>query len=124
MSKIVKCTNIRSDEKTSPVYAVQIDVDNGIDEPTQYFRQATVRKGNTILTISCPWGTQAMANYLLAKYDGFQYQPFEAEGCLIDYDDELGDTVSIEGVYSGIYEIIVEGGVLYNATLKAPTSNL
>lgn len=124
MSKIVKCVDIRSDEKSSPVYGVAIDVDNGVDPPTQHYKSSSVRRGNTVITVSIPWGTQAMANNLLAKYDAFQYQPYEANGCLVDFNDEVGDVVSVNGVYSGIYEIVVEAGVLYNATLKAPTNNL
>lgn len=57
------------------------------------------------LTLSCPWGTQAMANNLLSQMRGFSYQPFTAEGAILDPSAELGDGINVNGVYSGIYRM-------------------
>ena len=57
------------------------------------------------LTVSCPWGTQTMANNLLAQMRGFSYQPYTAEGAILDPASELGDGVNVNGVYSGIYKM-------------------
>lgn len=57
------------------------------------------------MTLSCPWGTQAMANNLLSQMRGFSYQPFTAEGAILDPSAELGDGINVNGVYSGIYRM-------------------
>lgn len=57
------------------------------------------------LTVSCPWGTQTMANNLLAQMRGFSYQPYTAEGSILDPAAELGDGVNVNGIYSGIYKM-------------------
>lgn len=57
------------------------------------------------LTLNCPWGTQEIANNILESIRGFQYQPMTADGALIDPSVEIGDGVSANDVYSGIYSI-------------------
>lgn len=57
------------------------------------------------LTLSCPWGTQAMANNILAQMRGFSYQPYTATGAMFDPATELGDGVNVNGVHSGIYKM-------------------
>lgn len=57
------------------------------------------------LTLSCPWGTQDMANNLLAQMRGFSYRPYTASGAILDPSSELGDGINVNGVYSGIYRI-------------------
>ena len=57
------------------------------------------------LTLSCPWGTQAMANNILAQMRGFSYQPYTAKGAMFDPATELGDGVNVNGVHSGIYKM-------------------
>lgn len=71
------------------------------------FYEAGNTTGRT-LTLSCPWGTQAMANNLLAQMRGFSYQPFTAEGAILDPASELGDGINVNGVYSGIYRMDTE----------------
>lgn len=44
------------------------------------------------------------AQNILAKVSGLQYQPYNASGALIDPAAEIGDGVTIGGVYGGIYE--------------------
>lgn len=68
------------------------------------FYEAGDTTGRT-LTLSCPWGTQAMANNLLAQMRGFSYQPFTVEGAILDPASELGDAINVNGVYSGIYRM-------------------
>ncbi len=68
------------------------------------FYEAGDDTGRT-LTLSCPWGTQAMADNLLAQMRGFSYQPYTAEGAMLDPASELGDGINVNGVYSGIYRM-------------------
>ena len=37
-----------------------------------------------VMTLVNPWGNQAMADRLLARIKGFQYQPFTATGARLD----------------------------------------
>ena len=55
------------------------------------------------LTLNCPWGTQEIANNILQSIKGFQYQPMTAEDALVDPSIEIGDGISANGVYSGVY---------------------
>lgn len=72
------------------------------------------------LTLTCPWGTQAMANNILGKIKGFQYQPYTATDAHIDPAAELGDGISAGNVYSGIYKKDISHGPLYTANVSAP----
>lgn len=73
------------------------------------------------LELECPWGTQQMANNILSSVRGFQYQPYEATGALLDPSAELGDGVTISGTYSGIYKRTVNFGALSASEISAPT---
>lgn len=73
-----------------------------------------------VLTLECPWGTQAMANGILARIRGFQYQPYTAGDAYINPAAELGDGFSAGNVYSGIYKKDVSHGPLYTANVAAP----
>lgn len=75
--------------------------------------------GRTI-TLVCPWGTQAMAETLLSRVRGFQYQPFTASGAHLDPSVELGDGVTVGKVYSGVFTKDVSHGPLYTADISAP----
>lgn len=57
------------------------------------------------LTLNCPWGTQEIANNILQSIKGFQYQPMTAENALVDPSVEIGDGISANGVYSGVYSL-------------------
>ena len=55
------------------------------------------------LEINNEWGTQRMADTILAKINGYQYQPFSASSALVDPSVELGDGITVNGIYSGIF---------------------
>lgn len=58
---------------------------------------------------SCPHATQAMVNSLLQTMKGYQYQAYEAGAANIDPAAELGDGVTVGGVYSPLSKIIDNG---------------
>ena len=72
------------------------------------------------LTLECPWGSQNMANDILAKIRGWQYQPYTASDAHLDPAAEIGDGISVGSVYSGIYKKDVSHGPLYTANVSAP----
>jgi hypothetical protein len=84
------------------------------------FYEAGDTTGRT-LTLSCPWGTQDMANNLLAQMRGFSYQPYTAEGAILDPASELGDGINVNGVYSGIYRIDTKFNSQCAADISAPS---
>lgn len=73
-----------------------------------------------VLELTNPWGSQKMANDILAKIKGYQYQPYTANGALLDPAAELGDGVTANGVYSGIFKQNITFGRLYSADIEAP----
>lgn len=72
------------------------------------------------LTLDCPWGTQKMAEDILSRIQGFQYQPYTADGAHIDPAAEIGDGFAAGNLYSGIYSKNVSHGALYTANVSAP----
>lgn len=74
------------------------------------------------LEINNPFGTQAMAENILASLSGFQYQPYEAQGAILDPAAEIGDAVNVAGSYGGIYSRNRIFGHLANADISAPKS--
>lgn len=85
----------------------------------ELYYQAGNDTGRT-LELDCPWGTQAMANNILASLSGFQYQPFDADDALIDPAIEIGDGLTINGVYGGVFHISGAGNALHKAKVSAP----
>ena len=60
--------------------------------------------GRTI-EVTCPWGTQEMANSILASVSGKTYQPYTATDALLDPAAEIGDAVTVGGYYSVIASV-------------------
>lgn len=58
---------------------------------------------------SCPHATQPMVNALLQTMKGYQYQSYEAGAANIDPAAELGDGVTVAGVYSPLSKISDDG---------------
>ena len=90
-----------------------------INVTKELYYQAGNDTGRT-LELDCPWGTQAMANNILASLSGFQYQPFDADDALIDPAIEIGDGLTINGVYGGVFHISGAGNALHKAKIAAP----
>ena len=88
-------TSFRNTGKSQPISGIELMV----DDKNMYFA------GNDdgyVMTIDCPYGTQEMANDLLAKAQGFEYQGFTAEQVILPPETELGDGVTVAGVYGMI----------------------
>lgn len=61
------------------------------------------------LTASCPHATQAMVDAILAQVKGYQYQSFTADAANLDPSAELGDGVTVGGVYATISRLEDDG---------------
>lgn len=87
-----------------------------VDENTTYTAGNTT--GRT-LTAECPWGTQAMANAMLARLNGYIYRPYDATDALLNPAMELGDAVNVgDDIFGGIYK----RGINFNGLLMAEVS--
>ena len=75
-----------------------------------------------VLQIENPWGTREQAQIILSSLNstGFQYQPYTATNALLNPAAEIGDGVTINGIYSGIYKLSRNYGALMSADISAP----
>lgn len=69
---------------------------------------------------SCPWASQAMADRILARVREVDYRPFSAADAMLDPAAELGDGVTVGGVYSVLAREAVTFDGLYSADAAAP----
>lgn len=74
------------------------------------------------LECSSPFATQEIAGDLLNRVAYFQYQPFKANGTFIDPSAEVGDSIDVGNVSSGIFNINYTFGTLLTADIEAPTT--
>lgn len=72
------------------------------------------------LEAACSWGTQAMANSILAKVSGVDYRPYDAVDALLDPAAEIGDGVSIADIYSVIATSSITFGKMCEVNISAP----
>lgn len=61
------------------------------------------------LTANCPHATQAMAEAILAQAQGYQYRMFSATDAALDPAAELGDGVTVGGMYSVLARVSEDG---------------
>ena len=54
----------------------------------------------TVLEADCPYANQEMADALLASMSGYVYEPVEADGARLTPVAELGDGITINGIYT------------------------
>ena len=73
------------------------------------------------LRMTNPWATQAIADAVLQRIMGFPYKPYVADDAKINPAFELGDSVTINDVYSGIYQHRTKfRRELFTADIQAP----
>lgn len=62
----------------------------------------------------------ALAANILASVSGYQYRPYEADSALLDPAAELGDGITVGGVYGGIHAKTTTFSRLLRANVSAP----
>lgn len=107
--------------KTAPALSAWTGVE------VYYADEATYEAGNDtgrVLTCDCPWATQATANGILSALSGHSYQPYTADGAVIDLSLELGDVVTVgrtgEAVTGPVMTIDITASAMERATVSAP----
>ena len=85
---------------------------------------AVLTRSGRVFEVDCPLvkpsQRQTVANALLAKVYGFSYQPYEADGALLNPAAELGDAITAFGVYGGLYKQSLTFGRLMRSSIGAP----
>lgn len=93
-----------SEMQTSPYWGKITKVILHVNESEAYESDPIPGSGSGLtLEADCPWATQQIANVVLASVQGMEYRPYEAQKAIIDPSAELGDAVTADGIYSGIY---------------------
>ena len=101
------------DEKATKISRVNLAVDS------DHIYTSGDDTGRT-LEVSCPWGSQAMADSILSKVSGIEYQPYEARDALLDPATEIGDGITLGGVYSVLAQSYVSLDKQCAANISAP----
>lgn len=101
----------------SPQFDTYSKVIIHIDDDTQV---SVGDDSGRVFEIDNPLGTQALAQEMLAKLRGFRYQPYQADGALLDPAAEIGDAVNTPSSYGGIYTRNRTFGRLMKADISAP----
>lgn len=72
---------------------------------------------------NCPWGNQAMADRILASVSGVRYQPFTGTDGMLDLAAEVGDAITVGGIYSVLAQTDITFDRLCAADVSAPGAN-
>jgi hypothetical protein len=104
---------------TTPELPKYTKVRINVDDDSYY----EAGSGDNVLELDCPWGSQQMANDILESIGEFVYRPYDTEWAKLDPAAELGDGVTINGVFSGIYVNETNFSTLMAARIAAPQEN-
>ena len=88
-----KALSLTEYEKTAPISGVILWVD---DENCYEAGDET----GTVIEQDCPYASQEMANNLLTTLQGYSYQGLEANGAKVSPIAELGDGITVGGLYT------------------------
>ena len=70
-----------------------------------------------------PDGSNAMAQSILSKLEGYIYRPYNGTNALIDPAAEMGDALSVGGIYSPLIKADITFDSLYTADISAPDTD-
>ena len=77
-----------------------------------------------VFEITCPYGTQDMANAILANLRGKVYNGFRATDAILDINTELGDGVTIDGIYAMLAYQEITFGPKHTSEIAAPGESI
>ena len=72
------------------------------------------------LSITNPWATQAVANDILTSLKDFVYHPYDARDAFVPDDAEIGDVLTVNGIYSVIAKQDITFDGLATSDISAP----
>lgn len=103
-------------EKTTKISRVNLLVDG------QTMYTAGNDTGRTIEK-NVPWASQGMANDLLEAIKNVEYQPFSGVDALVDPSAEIGDGITVGGIYSVLAQKNISYGRMSTSSIAAPESD-
>lgn len=77
-----------------------------------------------VFETTCPYGTQAMADAILANLKGKVYNGFRATDALLDINTELGDGITIDGSYAMLAYQEITFGPKHTSKIAAPGESI
>lgn len=83
------------------------------------------RAGDTtgaLLEITNEWGSQKQADAIYQKIKGFKYQPYRATGSQLDPSVEIGDAVTVNDTYGGVFVKASTYGKHISTDIEAPSN--
>lgn len=96
------------------IFAGQDDEGNNIEY------SAGDRTG-TVLEITNEWGSQEQADAIYRKIRGYTYQPYRATGSQLDPSVEIGDAVTVNDTYGGVFRKTTSFGRYASTDIEAPS---
>ena len=118
MSDSVNVLNRASALDTAPTLSAFTGVKLWLDNTNFVF---SGNENGRVLEADFPWATQEIADNVLASIVGFEYQPFSAQNALINPAAELGDGVSVGGVYSVLASCDTNFNAMCASNISAPS---
>ena len=103
-----------------PINKVEILDENG--DVLAEVSSNSISNGKTLSVVN-PDGTQAMAEFILSKTEGYVQRSYEGRNALLDPAVELGDAVTVGGIYSVIAEQNLMLDELYRVDISAPAAD-
>ena len=117
-----KTANLTKSPELLPFSKVVIIVGDDEESGEQVIYEAGDDSGRT-LELTNPWGTQQIADDMLARIRGYVYKPFEVRDSLLSDDADLGDAVTVGDVYSVIVNRDLTFDGLSASTVSAPNAD-
>ena len=119
MSDIVNVLQRVDNVEVAPPFNTYSKVVISIDDDTEA-SAGTSDTGRTLDLTNPLFGSSSVAQKTLNRLQGIQYQPYKADGAILDPAAELGDAIEANGVFGGIYTRDRVFGRLMKATVSAP----
>lgn len=118
MSDSVNVLNRASALDTAPTLSAFTGVKLWLDNTNFVF---SGNENGRVLEADFPWATQEIADNVLSSIVGFEYQPFSAQNALLNPAAELGDGVSVGGVYSVLASCDTNFNAMCASNISAPS---
>lgn len=118
MSDSINILQRAENVEIAPLFNTYSKVIVNIDDETQASSGSDT--GRTLELDNPLFGSPTVAAKLLQRLKGYQYQPYSAQGALVDPAAEMGDAISVNDVYGGIYTRERTFGRLMITDVSAP----
>lgn len=123
MAEIINILKRAENVEVSPAQAgySMVRIHAGTDDNNEEIIYEAGDDTGAVLEISNEFGSQQMAENILAEVAGVKYQPGRADGALVDPAAEIGDVITANNAYFGLYIRATEFGRLMKSNVEAPT---